>query len=90
MTDEVLGLTATTTSPIRGGSQPGEILVAVRGATETCIAFAVEPIAEHQTVLIVTVRPGRQVDVVSWPTKAPRLSMRRNVSYLSRSRRCRR
>jgi hypothetical protein len=69
MTDEVLGLTATTTSPIRGGSQPGEIRVAVRGATETYIAFAREPIALHQTVLIVTVRPGRQVDVVPWPAE---------------------
>lgn len=69
MADDVLGLTATTTSPIRGGSQPGEILVAVRGATETYIAFAAEPIAEHQTVLIVTVRPGRQVDVVPWPAE---------------------
>lgn len=69
MTDEVLGLTATTTSPIRGGDLPGEILVAVRGATETYIAFADEPIARHQTVLIVTVLPGRQVDVVPWPTE---------------------
>jgi hypothetical protein len=69
MADEVLGLTATTTSAIRGGNQPGEVLVAVRGATETYIAFATDPIAQHQTVLIVTVRPGRQVDVVPWPAQ---------------------
>lgn len=66
MRDDVLGLTATTLSPIHGSGRPGEILVAVRGATETYIAFADEPIAKDETVLIVSVRPGRQVDVVPW------------------------
>ncbi|BBZ15133.1 hypothetical protein [Mycobacterium branderi] len=41
--------------------------MAVRGDTEVYIAFAEQPIAAGETVLIVAVRPGRQVQVVPWP-----------------------
>ncbi|GEM33552.1 hypothetical protein AB0H58_10095 [Nocardia neocaledoniensis] len=66
MTDPVQGLTGTITSPIRAAGALGEVLVAIRGGTETYLARADEPIAAGATVLIVAVHPGRLVDVVAW------------------------
>ena len=67
MADDVLGLTGTVINPIRAKGTPGEILVAFRGGSETYIAYAEEPIAEGESVLVIAVRPGHQVDVVPWP-----------------------
>ena len=66
MTDPVQGLTGTLTSPIRGEGTLGEVLVAIRGGTESYIARSTEPIERFATVLIVEVHPGRIVDVVPW------------------------
>ncbi|APA98861.1 hypothetical protein [Nocardia seriolae] len=66
MTDPVVGLTGTLTSPIRGKGSLGEVLVAIRGGTESYIARAEEPLAAGATVLVVAVHPGRVVDVVAW------------------------
>ncbi|MFD6389804.1 hypothetical protein ACWF9G_04585 [Nocardia sp. NPDC055029] len=66
MIDPVHGLTGTLTSPIRAAGALGEVLVAIRGGTETYLARADEPIAAGSTVLIVAVHPGRLVDVVAW------------------------
>ncbi|MET8423793.1 MULTISPECIES: hypothetical protein [unclassified Nocardia] len=66
MTDPVVGLTGTLTSPIRGKGLLGEVQVAIRGGTELYIARAEEPLAAGATVLVVAVHPGRIVDVVAW------------------------
>lgn len=66
MIDPVHGLTGTLTSPIRAAGALGEVLVAIRGGTETYLARADEPLAAGSTVLIVGVHPGRLVDVVAW------------------------
>ncbi|MFQ6328986.1 MULTISPECIES: hypothetical protein [unclassified Nocardia] len=66
MTDPVRGLTGTLTAAIRGAGMLGEVLVAIRGGTELYIARAEEPIPAGTTVLIITVNPGRIVDVVPW------------------------
>lgn len=66
MTDPVQGLTGTLTSPIRGAGAFGEVLVAIRGGTESYIARSTEPIGRGETVLVVEVHPGRVVDVVPW------------------------
>ncbi|AYF75365.1 hypothetical protein D7D52_17525 [Nocardia yunnanensis] len=66
MTDPVVGLTGTLTSPIRGAGTLGEVLVAIRGGTELYIARAEEPLAIGTTVLVVAAYPGRVVDVVAW------------------------
>jgi hypothetical protein len=66
MTDPVRGLTGTLTAPIRGAGMLGEVLVAIRGGTELYIARAEEPILAGTAVLIITVNPGRIVDVVPW------------------------
>ncbi|MTE16373.1 hypothetical protein [Nocardia aurantiaca] len=66
MTDPVVGLTGTLTSPIRGKGLLGEVLVAIRGGTELYIARAEEPLDAGATVLVVAAHPGRIVDVVAW------------------------
>ncbi|MFI1919189.1 hypothetical protein [Nocardia sp. NPDC020380] len=66
MSDPVLGLTGTLTTPIRGAGTLGEVLVAIRGGTELYIARAEEPLAAGTSVLVVAVHPGRIVDVVAW------------------------
>ncbi len=66
MTDPVRGLTGTLTSPIRGKGTLGEVLVAIRGGTESYIARSDEHIARGDTVLIIEVHSGRVVDVVPW------------------------
>ncbi|MEV6097166.1 hypothetical protein ACFXG4_16780 [Nocardia sp. NPDC059246] len=66
MTDPVVGLTGTLTSPIRGKGLLGEVQVAIRGGTELYIARAEEPLPAGATVLVVAVHPGRIVDVVAW------------------------
>lgn len=71
MTDPVTGLTGTMTSPIRGAGGLGEVLVAIRGGTESYIARADEPVAAGSTVLIIEAHPGRIVDVVPWIPLAP-------------------
>ncbi|MEU8901712.1 hypothetical protein [Nocardia sp. NPDC048505] len=66
MNDPVAGLTGTLTSPIRGAGMLGEVQVAIRGGTELYIARATEAIPSGATVLIISVNPGRIVDVVPW------------------------
>ncbi|MEC3917708.1 hypothetical protein VMT65_26595 [Nocardia sp. CDC153] len=66
MTDPVVGLTGTLTSPIRGKGSLGEVRIAIRGGTELYIARAEEPLAAGVTVLVVAAHPGRVVDVVAW------------------------
>lgn len=66
MSDPVLGLTGTLTTPIRGANMLGEVLVAIRGGTELYIARGEHAIDSGTTVLVIAVHPGRIVDVVPW------------------------
>jgi hypothetical protein len=50
----------------RGVNGPGEVLVRVRGGTETYIAWSEEPLARDATVLIIESRGARAVDVIEW------------------------
>ncbi|WP_280405905.1 hypothetical protein [Nocardia brasiliensis] len=71
MSDPVVGLTGTLTSPIRGAGRLGEVLVAIRGGTELYIARAAEAIPAGAAVLVIEVHPGRVVDVVPWIPLTP-------------------
>ncbi|MFE3545155.1 hypothetical protein ACFXK0_19525 [Nocardia sp. NPDC059177] len=71
MTDPVHGMTGTITSPIRAAGALGEVLVAIRGGTELYLARADEAIEAGATVLIVSVQPGRIVEVVRWIPLTP-------------------
>jgi hypothetical protein len=50
----------------RGADGPGEVLIRIRGGTETYRAFSEAPIERGQSVLVVESRGHRAVDVVPW------------------------
>lgn len=50
----------------RGTGGPGEVLVRVRGGTETYIAWSDEPLEKGSTVLVIESRGARAVDVMEW------------------------
>jgi hypothetical protein len=65
--EEVVGQRGTVSVRIRGGDRPGEVLVAVRGGTESFIAFAEEEIARNEVILVYRSRGERAVDVTPFP-----------------------
>jgi len=50
----------------RGSAGPGEVLLPIRGGTETYRAYSDEPLPKGATVLVVESRAHRAVDVVAW------------------------
>jgi hypothetical protein len=50
----------------RGADGPGEVLVKIRGGSETYLAFSAEPLPKGTTVLVVDFRGKRTVDVALW------------------------
>ncbi|MEF3118567.1 hypothetical protein [Streptomyces chrestomyceticus] len=67
MPDEaVLGCAGELVLGTRGAAGPGEVLVRVRGGTETFLAWSDEPLPRGAAVLVVASRGGRQVDVIRW------------------------
>jgi len=68
--EEVTGRSGKVTTRIRGGDLPGEIVVAVRGGTESFIAFAETEIPRDETVLVFRSRGERAVDVIAYPEAA--------------------
>lgn len=50
----------------RGAAGPGEVLVRVRGGTETFLAWSDTPLERGSRVLVVDSRGTRQVDVIEW------------------------
>lgn len=50
----------------RGPAGPGEVLVRVRGGTETFLAWSDTPLERGSRVLVVESRGTRQVDVIEW------------------------
>lgn len=64
--EEVTGKSGTVTTRIRGGDLPGEVRVAIRGGTESFIAYADHEIPREVTVLVYRSRGNRSVDVVEF------------------------
>lgn len=50
----------------RGTGGPGEVLIKIRGGSETFLAFSDEPLPKGATVLVVDSRGARAVDVTPW------------------------
>jgi hypothetical protein len=50
----------------RGPAGPGEVLVRVRGGSETFLAWSAEPLPKGATVLVIESRGHRAVDVSPW------------------------
>ena len=64
--DQIVGKTGVVTHPIRSG-KPGEIVVHIRGGTETYMAYCDEDLPEKTEVLVIGKRSSRTVQVVSFP-----------------------
>ncbi|MCQ4082043.1 hypothetical protein NGB36_15870 [Streptomyces sp. RB6PN25] len=64
--EAVIGCTGVLVIGTRGPAGPGEVLVRVRGGSETFLAWSAEPLAKGAPVLVVESRGARQVDVIEW------------------------
>lgn len=64
--EAVIGRTGVLVIGTRGDAGPGEVLVRVRGGTETFMAWSVEHLPRGTNVLVVESRGTRQVDVIEW------------------------
>jgi membrane protein implicated in regulation of membrane protease activity len=62
--ENLVGETGVVITRIRGGNQPGEVRIAMRGGSESFIAYGDEPIERGQQVLVIGRRPGRVLDVI--------------------------
>jgi membrane protein implicated in regulation of membrane protease activity len=61
-----IGRTGVLTVGTRGAAGPGEILVKIRGGSETYLAWSDEPLPRGTTVLVVESRGARALTVVVW------------------------
>jgi membrane protein implicated in regulation of membrane protease activity len=50
----------------RGADGPGEVLIKIRGGSETFLAYSDDPLPKGTTVLVVDQRGTRSVDVTAW------------------------
>ncbi|ARH92361.1 MULTISPECIES: hypothetical protein [Streptomyces] len=64
--DAVIGCTGVLLIGTRGAAGPGEVLVRVRGGSETFLAWSADPLPVGATVLVIDSRGQRQVDVMEW------------------------
>jgi hypothetical protein len=64
--DSLIGSIGVLTVATRGQAGPGEVLVKIRGGSETYIAWSPEPIPKGSTVLVINNRGTRTVDVSAW------------------------
>lgn len=62
----LVGSIGVLTIATRGQSGPGEVLVPIRGGSETFIAWSAEPLPRGSTVLVIESRGTRTVDVSEW------------------------
>jgi hypothetical protein len=62
----LIGSIGVLTVATRGQAGPGEVLVQIRGGSETFIAWSPEPLARGSTVLVIESRGTRTVDVSAW------------------------
>jgi hypothetical protein len=61
-----VGCVGVLTIGTRGDRGPGEVLVRIRGGSESFLAFSDEPLPKGATVLVVDSRGARAVDVTPW------------------------
>jgi membrane protein implicated in regulation of membrane protease activity len=64
---ELVGKLGTVVTRIRGGEQPGEVRVQIRGTNETFIAYSDTAVERHETVVVFHSRGNRAVDVTPVP-----------------------
>jgi hypothetical protein len=64
--EAVIGCTGKLVVGTRGAAGPGEVVVCVRGGTESFLAWSAEPLPTGADVLVVESHGTRQVDVIAW------------------------
>jgi hypothetical protein len=69
--EAVVGCTGRLLVGTRGPDGPGEVLVRVRGGTETFLAWSEVPLARDTIVLVIESRGTRQVEVIAWADSDP-------------------
>jgi hypothetical protein len=62
----LVGLVGEVVTRVRGRDEPGEVRVRFRGAWETFIAYADEPLDRGAGALVTGLRHGGAVDVLPW------------------------
>lgn len=66
--ETVVGKIGRVVTRIAGGARPGEVSVGIRGGVEWFIAYSDEEIPINATVLVLSARSGREVDVTPFPS----------------------
>jgi hypothetical protein len=61
-----IGSVGVLTVATRGTGGPGEVLINIRGGSETFLAWSAQPLPKGATVLVVESRGARVVDVIEW------------------------
>lgn len=64
--DSVIGCIGVLRLATRGAAGPGEVVVSIRGGSETYIAWSPEPLPKGTKVLVIESRGNRAVDVSEW------------------------
>jgi membrane protein implicated in regulation of membrane protease activity len=63
MSGTLIGTSGVVIVPTRGSLGAGEVLLTIRGGTESYLAWSRDPLAKGEKVLVVDVRGARTVDV---------------------------
>ena len=61
-----IGTVGVLTVATRGDQGPGEVLIKIRGGSETFLAWSSKPLPRGATVLVIESRGARTVDVIEW------------------------
>ena len=61
-----IGTVGVLTVATRGDAGPGEVLIKIRGGSETFLAWSEKPLPRGATVLVIDSRGARTVDVIEW------------------------
>ncbi|MFJ8360439.1 hypothetical protein [Streptomyces sp. NPDC093984] len=64
--EAVIGRTGKVLIGTRGSAGPGEVLIQVRGGSETFLAWSEDPLPRGATVLVIESRGCREVGVIEW------------------------
>jgi hypothetical protein len=62
----VVGTVGTLVLATRGRAGAGEVVLRIRGGSETFLAWSQQPLPRGATVLVVAARAARTLDVIPW------------------------
>ncbi|MGH8961477.1 MAG: hypothetical protein ACRDWT_09745 [Jatrophihabitantaceae bacterium] len=64
--EAAIGTVGVLTVTTRGADGPGEVLIKIRGGSESYIAWSENPLPKGATVLVIDYRGPRTVEVIKW------------------------